>query len=409
MHRTPVPHGPCRPSRRLSCTFGLLALALALASAATGATPPPPWRTPGWEEGAPEAAPPSEPVPAPATPAAADGAAQLFGRRVAHESTQALIPKAHAGRVCPGCLLLRPDGQRVVLADNGADPPRVAVFALYPNAVLEERGYVLGQLSPIGALALSADAAVLATAAGAAGEAAERSLRVWDAKALNQRTPALKLADAVPTSLAVSLDGRHVVVGDADGGVTWFRNRFGRQRGQTTRAHGAPVGALAFSPDSRVLYTTGGAGDPLRAWAAEGHKAVALPALPALAGAAPSALHVGVGGASGALVGDREGKVVRVDLKTGATVWTAEVPGAVRRLRVVAGAEVAVVASEGASAPTFLALASGEALPGFRARHDVGLLDATYDPRTGLVALAHADGTLEYWRVEGAPEPRRYE
>jgi hypothetical protein len=428
-----------RPPSALALRVVPVALAVVLAAAvlsvglATGAQTPP-WRTPEWTGGAqapepaapeptapePAAPEPAAPEPAAPEPAAPERPERLLGRDVAFLGQQALTPAGApaAGPLCPGCLALRRDGARIVLADNAAETPAVRVYAPYPGGELRERGYLLGHLTPIAALLVTDDFRILASAAGAEGADAERTLRLWNAEALNQRTPGLRLPHARPTALAAPPDGRWFAVGDAGGHVRVFRDRHGRQGGRALRAfEGTPVGALAAAPDGARLFVGGAAaGAPVRV-VSVGPDGPALDRSgPPLTAAAPvTALLVGPapGGGAALFVGDAEGGVSARALPDGRPLWTARADGAVRRLRVVAsvdaGGDVLLVAA--AEGPDLLALdpPTGRTAESFRARHRAaGLLDASFDPETGLIVLAHADGTIEVWRRAGAPAGDRW-
>ena len=393
-------------------------LVLGFALAPVHAQSPPPWRTPEWRGEAPRGggspgadAPPGAGAAA-ARPAPGEDVAsspQLFGRAATFLAEHALLePGPARERLVAGGLVLRADGARFVVADNAAENPTVRVFAPYPGGRVKERGYLLGHLSPVRALLVTDDFRILATAGGGEGADAEDSLRLWNAEALNRRTPALKLRHGAPIALAAAPDGSLFAIGDASGHVTVFRDRHGRQRGESVAAHTGPVRALAFSTDGRWLFSAAGPDDPAPLRASRPRplelRTAAIPFAPE---SAVTALAVGnAGGVAEALfVGEEGGRVAAIDPADGRTIWEARVDGAVRRIRPLDEPAAVLVAAEGSPHPLTFDPGTGAVRPTLRSRHATGLLDVAVDLGTGLVALAHRDGVVELWRIAGAPHP----
>ena len=345
--------------------------------------------------------------------APAAGAASLFDRPVRHMGTHEVLPDGAArAALAPSALAFGRGGYRLLIADHATSPARLRIMAPDPRGELRERGYLLGHLTAVRAVAWSDDHDLLATVGGAPEPEAERALRLWNAKAMNRKSPSLPLAYGLPSALAISPDGRFVAVGHDDGWLSLFRNRHGRQRPTERRLHDLAVGVIAFSADGEALYsgTLPGAPRPLRAWRTKDLRPLDRgQPLPAPPGAPTALLALGARG-DALVVGTDAGEVLRIDLASATVRWTTRIDGAVRRIRAVGDAgELLLLSGEGSPDPVFVASETGGTSASIRARHrDAGLADAAYEPETGLLALAHTDGVVEYWRVEGAPQGERF-
>ena len=331
-----------------------------------------------------------------------------------HVATHAVLPEAASREALPPAAIeLRGDGFRLLVADNAASPPRVRILAPYPRGTIRERGYLLGHLSPVRAVAWSEDRALLATLGGAEGAEAERSLRLWNADAMNRKAPGLPLAHGLPTALSIAPNGALIAVGHNDGWVSVFRNRHGRQKPRDRMCHDLEVTALAFSRDGKTLYTATRPGAPsvFGVWRARDLRPLRRDRpLPVPTGT-PTLLLAAPGDGAGLIVGDDAGELRWLELgkKADELRWTVRVKGAVRRVRPIGDSSLLLVCSEGEAAPTVLHAGTGEKLPTIEAAHGTsGLADAAYDIEMGLLALAHLDGVVEYWRFDEAPKPKQF-
>lgn len=334
---------------------------------------------------------------------------EIFGRAVSHLAKHALVSPLARGRLGPGGVRLRGDGFRVVVVDNTPELPEVHVYAVYSGGAVRERGYLLGHLTPVVGLSYSPDESILATVGGSDASDGERSIRLWNAEALNRKTPEILLGDGVPTAVAWSPNGKYAAVGDATGAIYLVRNRHGGQRARRLGSHASSIGGLLFSSDSRTLFSVSAPGDDggWRAWSVADRKRLPAPAFPSLE--APVTTLERGHGAGLALVGEADGRLLAFEIASGETRWETRLGGAVRRVRPGWDGNSLLVAAEGHATPYVLGAEDGAPWPvRFTPVHASGLVDCTVDTETGLLVLAHRDGVVEYWRVAGAPRPRLF-
>ena len=125
-------------------------------------------------------------------------------------------------------------------------------FGLWDVATHRQLGglFTVGTERWMTALAFSPDGRQIATS-GPAGA----GLELWDV-ATHRRIGATVRSQAAQgvESLAFSPDGKYIAVGGGGGGLSLWDRRAGRMAGRRTKV-GGDVRVVAFSPDSRVIFT----------------------------------------------------------------------------------------------------------------------------------------------------------
>jgi WD40 repeat protein len=151
---------------------------------------------------------------------------------------------------------------RAVLARRGAEPRCLAFARNGPGLVVSyhdgslavwdvtRAAVVRAVLDPHGTahgLAYDAGRKILATAG-------QTHVSLWDAETLTERWALPRAAEAGPTPVALSADGRWVAC--ADGPTTWLVDARTGRVARTFRGHVAAVSGLAFAPESDRLYSS---------------------------------------------------------------------------------------------------------------------------------------------------------
>lgn len=220
-------------------------------------------------------------------------------------------------------------------------------FGLWDVATHRQLGglFTVGGGAWTTALAFSPDGRQLASS-GPAGS----GLELWDV-ATHRRIGATVLSQAAlgVESLAFSPDGKYIAVGGGGGGLSLWDRRTGRMAGRRTNI-GSEVKDVAFSPDSRVVFT---AANQVKRFDVATRRQIGR----------PFAAGVGVINAMALSPG---GGIVGVATDTGATLWDA-----------ASGRQIGTAINTG-----------------------VGPLQAlAFSPDGRILAVAGQDGAIRLWDV----------
>ncbi|HMO65156.1 MAG TPA: WD40 repeat domain-containing protein, partial [Verrucomicrobiota bacterium] len=141
-------------------------------------------------------------------------------------------------------LLFSRDGRTLIAADS----PDGAV-RLWDTTTWQTRGWLRGHRAGVGALALSPDGRLLASASGT-------TILLWDlAGGALAEDPVLQGNSGAIGALAFSPDGRTLAAGSFDGPISLWSVP-GRQEIGSLKAHLTAVWGTIFSPDGRTLAST---------------------------------------------------------------------------------------------------------------------------------------------------------
>ncbi len=155
--------------------------------------------------------------------------------------------------VRPRCVTLSPDGELVAFAGNA----EITVFDLSSGMRLAD--HLQGHGDIVTGVRFVPGSGLIVTSSD------DRTVRLWDAETGTQVR--VMQHDSIVRGLAVSADGRRIASSSLDDTVRLWEVATGREV-QRLQGHGRLGGhrALAFTPDSRRLYSWGDHDQALRVW-----------------------------------------------------------------------------------------------------------------------------------------------